>query len=248
VKSFIDISPYYDLLMQDVDYREWTDYIIHLIDRAGISKGSTLLDMACGTGTSAILFAKAGYKVSGIDLSAGMVAAAKVKVKKSGLKIKFRQGDVRYFTTKQKHVIITCLFDSMNYLLKEEDFLNTCRCIHSTLAQNGVFLFDVNTTFALTKYWDQRLEVKEAEGMVSIWRNSYDFVSHHANLSLTLFIPRRKGYKRIDEFHQEKAFPLDDVKSMLKKAGFGKIEIFKHLTLEPAQPNTIRATIIACKK
>ncbi len=248
MKSFTDISPYYDLLMQDVDYREWTDYIIHLIDRAGISKSSTLLDMACGTGTSAMLFAKAGYKVSGIDLSAGMVAAAKVKVKKSGLKIKFRQGDVRYFTTKQKHVIITCLFDSMNYLLKEEDFLNTCRCTHNALAQNGVFLFDVNTTFALTKYWDQRLEVKEAEGMVSIWRNSYDFVSHYANLSLTLFVPRGKGYRRIDEFHQEKAFSLEDVESMLKKSGFGKIEIFKHLTLEPTQPNTIRATIIAYKK
>jgi SAM-dependent methyltransferase len=246
--SFTDISPYYDLLMQDVDYREWTDYIIHLIDRAGISKSSTLLDMACGTGTSAMLFAKAGYKVSGIDLSAGMVAAAKVKVKKSGLKIKFRQGDVRYFTTKQKHVIITCLFDSMNYLLKEEDFLNTCRCTHNALAQNGVFLFDVNTTFALTKYWDQRLEVKEAEEMISIWRNSYDFVSHYANLSLTLFVPRGKGYRRIDEFHQEKAFSLEDVESMLKKSGFGKIEIFKHLTLEPTQPNTIRATIIAYKK
>lgn len=248
MKSFTDISPYYDLLMQDVDYQEWTDYIIHLIDRAGISKGSPLLDIACGTGSSAILFAKAGYKVSGMDLSDRMLRAARAKVKEAGLKIKFWRGDIRDFITPKKFLAITCLFDSMNYLLKEEDFLNTCRCAHNALSQSGTFIFDVNTTFALTKYWDQRLEVKEAENVISIWRNSYDFVSHYANLSLTLFIPLGKGYKRIDEFHQEKAFPLEDVESMLKKAGFGKIETFRHLTLEPIQPNTIRATIIAYKK
>jgi len=248
VKPFTDISSYYDLLMQDVDYQEWADYIIHLIQRAGISKGSALLDMACGTGTSSLFFAKAGYKVRGMDLSQGMLSVAQAKAKKSGVKIKFHPGDIRNFPTKEKYSIITCLFDSMNYLLKEEDFLSACKCAQGALSGPGVFIFDVNTIFALTKYWDQRLEVKEAEGMLSIWRNSYDFVSHYANLSLTLFIPRGKGYKRIDEFHQEKAFPLDDVKSMLKKAGFGKIEIFRHLTLEPPHPNTVRATIIAYKK
>jgi len=248
VKPFTDISSYYDLLMQDVDYQEWTDYIIYLIDRAGISKGSTLLDLACGTGISALLFAKAGYKVSGMDLSQGMLGVAQAKAKKSGVKIKFHPGDIRNFPTKEKYSIITCLFDSMNYLLKEEDFLSACRCAQGSLFGQGVFIFDVNTIFALTKYWDNRLEVKEAEGMVSIWRNSYDFVSHYANLSLTLFVPRGKGYRRVDEFHQEKAFSLEDVESMLKKSGFGKIEIFKHLTLEPTQPNTIRATIIAQKK
>lgn len=248
MKPFTDISPYYDLLMQDVDYQEWTDYVIHLIDRAGIPQGSPLLDMACGTGTSAIIFAKAGYKVSGMDLSARMLQAAMAKAKKAGLKINPWQGDIRNFATRQKLSIITCLFDSMNYLLKEDDFLSTCRCAYNALSQNGVFVFDINTAFALAKYWDQRLEVKEAEGLVSIWRNSYDFVSHYANLSLTLFIPRGKGYVRIDEFHQEKAFPLEVVEAMLKKAGFGKIEIFRHLTLEPSQPNTIRATITAYKK
>jgi len=248
VRTFTDISSYYDLLMQEVDYQEWTDYIIYLVQRAGISKDSNLLDLACGTGTSALLFAKAGYKVSGMDLSQGMLDAARAKARKSEFKIKFYPGDIRNFPTKEKYSIITCLFDSMNYLLKEEDFLSACRCAQGSLSGQGVFIFDVNTIFALTKYWDQRLEVKEAEGLVSIWRNSYDFVNHYANLSLTLFIPRGKGYVRIDEFHQEKAFPLEVVEAMLKKAGFGKIEIFKHLTLDPSQPHTIRATIIAYKK
>lgn len=248
MKPFTDIAPYYDLLMQDVDYQEWTDYVIRLMDRAGISKGSKLLDMACGTGTAALIFVKTGYKVSGMDLSARMLQAAKAKAKKAGIKVNFFWGDIRDFVIQKKLLTITCLFDSMNYLLNEKDFLNTCKCAHNALSQNGAFIFDVNTTFALTKYWDQRLEMKEAEGIVSIWRNSYDFVSHYANLSLTLFVPSGKEYKRIDEFHQEKAFPLEDVESMLKKAGFSKVEVFKHLTLDPPQNNTIRATVMAYKR
>jgi SAM-dependent methyltransferase len=248
MKPFTDISPYYDLLMQDVDYQEWVDYVMHLMDRVEIPKGSSLIDLACGTGTSAILLAKAGYSVKGMDYSAEMLDIARNKANKAKLEIDFFQGDIRDFKCIERPKVLTCLFDSMNYLLNENDFYHACLSAYNSLPDSGLFIFDVNTIFALTKYWDQRLEVKEAEGVVSIWKNSYDFVKHYANLSLTLFIPRGKGYRRVDEFHQEKAYPLEDVEKMLGAAGFGKIEMFKHLTLEPPQRNTIRATIVAYKK
>ncbi len=247
MNPFADISPYYDLLMQEVDYQEWTDYIMHLLDRAGVAKGSSLLDMACGTGTSAIFFARGGYKVSGMDLSPGMLEAAEAKAKKTNLNIRYFPGDIRKFSVKKKTKAVTCLFDSMNYLLNEKDFQSACKCAHKALSQPGAFIFDLNTIFALTRYWDRKLEVKEAGGVVSIWRNNYDLVNRYANLSLTLFTPQGKGYRRIDEFHREKAFALDEVGKMLETAGFGKIEVFRHLTTEPPQPNTIRVTLIAYK-
>lgn len=248
MKTFTDIAPYYDLLMRDVDYREWTDYIIHLINRAGIPDGSSLLDVACGTGSAAALFAGAGFRVSGMDLSASMLKEARRKAKGLGNRIKFWRADLSDFRVREKQDVITCLFDSLNYLPNDDSVQKACRCILKALKSKGLFIFDINTPFALSKYWDKRLEVKEAEGVLSVWRNSYNWASRHANLSLTVFAPRGKGYRRIEEFHQEKAFPLEDVESMLKKTGFGKIEIFKHLTLEPPQTNTIRVTIIAYKK
>jgi len=47
-----------------------------------LPKGSKILDVACGTGTQAILFAKGGYAVTGVDLSPDMLRIAKRKVKK----------------------------------------------------------------------------------------------------------------------------------------------------------------------
>lgn len=55
-------------------------------------KVKTVLDLSCGTGAQAIGLAKYGYKVTGSDLSAGMLAKARKKAR--GLGIKFRQADM----------------------------------------------------------------------------------------------------------------------------------------------------------
>jgi ubiquinone/menaquinone biosynthesis C-methylase UbiE len=44
------------------------------------SKGEKILDAACGTGKYALEFSRAGAKVTGVDLSAGMLAVAREKV------------------------------------------------------------------------------------------------------------------------------------------------------------------------
>lgn len=50
-------------------------------------------DLGCGTGSLAVLLAEAGYAVSGIDLSAGMVKRARDKAGGSGLVVDFAVGD-----------------------------------------------------------------------------------------------------------------------------------------------------------
>lgn len=242
-KPFGQIAPYYDLLMQDVNYREWVDYIISLLDRAGVPRGGRLLEAACGTGSAALLFAQAGYAVTGFDGSPRMLAEARRKARGSG--IRFRQADLADFTVRQKQQAVTCLFDSLNYLTGEEHVCGAFRSAFRALSTGGALVFDLNTIHALTRYWDNRLEVKEAGGVVSIWRNSYDWVNRRSNLSLTIFVPQGRAYRRIEEFHQESALPLDRVESLLKAAGFDRVELFRHLTLEPPREDSVRVTIIA---
>ena len=242
-KPFGQIAPYYDRLMQEVDYGEWVDYVVSLLDRAGTPRGVRLLEAACGTGTAALLFHQAGYQVSGFDRSSRMLAEARRKAKGTG--IKFRQADLANFTVRQSQQAVTCLFDSLNYLTAESELAGAFRSAYRALSPQGAFVFDLNTIHALSRYWDNRLEVKEAGGIVSIWRNSYDWVNRRSNLNLTVFAPRGRAYRRIDEFHQESALPLDRVESMLKGAGFDRMEIFRHLTLEPPREDAIRVTIIA---
>lgn len=47
-----------------------------------LPKKSKILDVACGTGTQALLLAKHGYEVTGVDLSTAMLKRARLKTNK----------------------------------------------------------------------------------------------------------------------------------------------------------------------
>jgi 2-polyprenyl-6-hydroxyphenyl methylase/3-demethylubiquinone-9 3-methyltransferase len=55
----------------------------------GIPKGSAILDYGCGPGRLSLLLARAGYRVRGVDMSAGMIREAD-KLERKGLDLEFR--------------------------------------------------------------------------------------------------------------------------------------------------------------
>ncbi|MBC8487648.1 MAG: class I SAM-dependent methyltransferase [Bacteroidetes bacterium] len=57
------------------------------------AKNTKVIDVACGTGSQSIAFAKKGFSVIGIDISPDMLKKAEKKIK-SEYKIKFIQGNV----------------------------------------------------------------------------------------------------------------------------------------------------------
>ena len=64
-----------------------------LIRFAGIQKGQTVLDVACGTGVAGLTAARLGAKVSGIDITPELVARAKENATIMGVEASFQQGD-----------------------------------------------------------------------------------------------------------------------------------------------------------
>jgi SAM-dependent methyltransferase len=54
----------------------------------GIAKGSVILDYGCGPGRLSLLLARAGYRVRGVDMSAGMIREAD-KLERKGLDLEF---------------------------------------------------------------------------------------------------------------------------------------------------------------
>lgn len=54
-----------------------------------------ILDIGCGTGRHSIELARRGYKVTGVDLSEGMLSRAREKAKSQGVEVDFRRHDAR---------------------------------------------------------------------------------------------------------------------------------------------------------
>lgn len=65
----------------------------HFIDRLGVSRGDTVLDVACGTGNLAIPAARRGARVYGIDIAPYLIAQARLEARAAGCKIDFDVGN-----------------------------------------------------------------------------------------------------------------------------------------------------------
>ncbi|WP_198377715.1 class I SAM-dependent methyltransferase [Neoroseomonas rubea] len=69
------------------------DSIDHMLDRLDIQPGERALDLATGTGWTARRLAQKGARVTGVDLGAGVIDAARSLAAASGLDIAFEVGD-----------------------------------------------------------------------------------------------------------------------------------------------------------
>ena len=59
--------------------------------------GGKILELACGTGRVCIPLARAGFDITGIDLSSAMLREAKQKTQSEGLTARWIEGDIRRF-------------------------------------------------------------------------------------------------------------------------------------------------------
>lgn len=64
-----------------------------LVGFAGIGPGNRVLDVACGTGVVALTAARAGARVTGIDLTPELVARARDNSSLMGLEVEWHEGD-----------------------------------------------------------------------------------------------------------------------------------------------------------
>ncbi len=141
----MNVAPYSVLASYyDVDWSSFSKLYLSLLKNLNISpKGisSSALDIACGTGVLAAALAKDGYAVTGVDLSSQMLEVAH----NSYPELELLVADMRTLHLQRQFDLVTCSFDSLNYLLTVEDLrLAFCR-VAEHLLPGGNFLFDLNT-------------------------------------------------------------------------------------------------------
>jgi ubiquinone/menaquinone biosynthesis C-methylase UbiE len=232
---FTEIAQYYDRLMSFINYRSWVNYIERIISMHNIEE-KVIFDIACGTGVCLELWLEKGYRVIGLDASEQMLAICRQRLseqKNKGDQVKLIKGDLRNFSLDVKVPVITCLYDSLNYLLNPDELLSCFKAVHSNLKKNGIFIFDVNTIHALQVEWGNQTFERKDGSIHSIWNNTFDPQTKISTLKLTLNVYEDGKTLTVKEIHQERAYPIDEIRSMIKSVGFD-ISLYRHLTFNPA--------------
>lgn len=242
--AFTSIAPYYDDLMSFINYPGWISYIekILKLNRCALQE---LLDLACGTGTCLRLWLDRGYRVYGIDRSAGMLDACRRRL--TGYpqdRFTLAQADMRDFQLPVRVPIVTCLYDSLNYLLTEADLASCFRSVRACLTVPGLFIFDMNTVHALRDEWGNQTFRRRDKNITSIWNNVYDQEHRLSTLHITLFIENDGKDQIFREIHQERAYYLEEIERLLRAAGF-QPRFYRHLTFTPARDDDVRVMGVA---
>ncbi len=245
-QSFTSIAPYYDQLMQDINYELWVDYIEELFELFNVSP-KRILDVGCGTGNPTLILASRGYEVVGVDSSKEMLEVAREKSRNMP-NVRFYHGDARNFTLDDEEPFDAAisLFDSLNNITTEGELLSAFSAVFEHLKHKAPFLFDLNTIYALENYWSDKIRVREQGELVSIWRTRFFHRKRISELHITLFVPvDKKTYRRIDEIHIERGYKISTIKRLLRKAGFSEVYAFQHLTRLPASEQNMRVMFVA---
>lgn len=220
-KQFKSIAPYYDKLMENIDYEGWIKYVIDIGNLFDV-KISPLLDITCGTGNSVIPFLNKDIEFVGVDNSLEMLKIARKKIPEKF----FIQAEAQNLPFNSQFNLAISIFDSLNYILDYSDLVDSFRSVYSSLLEDGLFIFDVNTPYGL-KTLSNRDTKDEEDDFISIWRNSYNKKTRIITLHLTLFVRKNNSWERIDEIHREKGYTTEEISDGLKEAGFELLGNFK---------------------
>jgi ubiquinone/menaquinone biosynthesis C-methylase UbiE len=236
-KAFTTIAPYYDKLMSFVNYPSWVAHIEKIIQLNNVQEKS-IFDLACGTGVCLELWAEKGYTVIGLDRSFEMLRVCKERLSGKG-NVLLITGDMRDFRLARQVPVVTCLYDSLNYLLTDAELLACFRRVYEVLSDDGVFIFDMNTIHSLRDEWGNNSFQRRDEGLFSVWTNTFNAMDNVSSLNITLHA-RRNGQELIlYEFHQERGYRLSVIEGLLREAGFDGT-LYRHLTFAPATEFDLR--------
>jgi SAM-dependent methyltransferase len=146
MKIFENYAHYYDLLYQDKDYVGEVNFILKML-RFHAQNASEILELGCGTGAHAVLLAKQGYKIQGIDFSEEMIQRANHRLQQLPSEIingvRFTLGDIQNTRLNQKYDIALSLFHVFSYQINNNDLLTALATVKEHLQPGGIFIFDV---------------------------------------------------------------------------------------------------------
>ena len=118
---------------------------------------SALLDINCGTGIAAMVFARRGYSVTGIDISPGMIQQAKVKALAfPNLDAAFSVGSFEHLSERVQGSF-DLAFSNFGGLNCTENLSGVAKEVASILKQGGYFVAVVMPPFSLWEFFSYAL-------------------------------------------------------------------------------------------
>ena len=242
-----DNADFYDA--QHVDFDEDLEFYL----KKAKEIGPPILELACGTGRLTIPIAELGLNITGLDVSAPMLARARQKAEDAGVDVTWVKADCRDFDLGKTFKFIFIPFNSFNHIWDLESAESCLTSVRGHLDSDGIFLIDIYNPKLeiLTRDPSQRYPVFKhpnpiGEGKVTITENSTYDPATQINYVKWYFKIEGEDEEVVEELTQRVWFP-QEIDGVLKYSGFeivAKYGDFDESSFESRSPKQI----IVCRK
>lgn len=246
ISPYSSLAFFYDRLTENVGYEKRGAYLHSILKRNGVDKG-ILLDLACGTGTNTIYFAKLGYDLIGVDISPEMLMIAQNKITNHNLSALLLRQDITKLDLYGTVDAAICTLDSINHLSNIEDVKKAFSKVSLFLNKGGIFVFDVNTEFKHKNVLGNNTYVYDIDNIFCVWQNEYKEKDKSVKIQLDIFERTSTNYVRFTEYFSEKAFSINDLSEALDVNGFKILAIFDEMTENQVKQESERIYFVAKK-
>jgi SAM-dependent methyltransferase len=220
IRPYRWLAQYYDALFSSFRYpidaaRE------RVLDRI-LPDVETACDLACGTGTTALILARKGINVYAVDLSALMCRLARAKAARAHLPVHVLRADMRSFRLPEAVDLITCEYDALNHVPRRADLRMVVRAVERALRPGGHFFFDVNNSLGFERCWSGTVWI-EKPSVVLVMRNGHNRQADRAWSDIEWFVRDGRCWRRRRERVEEVCWDSDEIRRVLRETGFDKL-------------------------
>ena len=227
------LARYYDDIQEDAaqmnQRARW-----NILGRA-LSHPQSMCDLGCGSGETALYFARKGVQVYAVDLSPTFCRIVRAKAREEGLPIRVLRADMRNFRLPQPVELITCEFAVLNHLPRPASLRQTLRSVWKALEPDGRFLFDINTCSSLREqytrtHWIETLKLK------LVFHGEWFPERHQAVLDFEWFLPAGKLWRHAHERVENVCWTEKEIRAALRATSFSSIKVWDGVDVRPFHP------------
>ncbi|MFC2093740.1 class I SAM-dependent methyltransferase [Bacteroidota bacterium] len=146
--------------MDEVFTKNTIKEVDFLVEEFLLPAGSSIIDIGCGTGRHSIELAKRGFKVTGIDISEGMLNESEKTANAENVKVNFIKADATSFKTEDKFDAAVCLCEGAFALIgiNEDPYehdSNILKNVNASLKQGTKFIITTLNTLRMIREYSQ---------------------------------------------------------------------------------------------
>ena len=245
MEAYHNLALSYDRLTNDVDYASTVAFYRQILEKEGLQP-RTAVDLACGTGSVALILAQQGMQVTAVDMSEEMLCVASQKAQELPNPPTFICQRLQDLWLPRGVDLAVCALDSLDYITDPADCAEAIRRVYKVLNPGGCFIFDVNTPEKL-QAMDDQIFLDEDDDVYCVWRGEFDQQENICTYAMDLFQRNGNVWQRSYEEHREYAYSQQQLKEYLRNAGFTSIQVFADRKMEAPGPGEQRIYIKARK-